>query len=121
MRIKMLLLVSLVLACFFSTGCSGPPRFPVQPPIGFIYTQFKAPLTVDFKNDKKAMLAEGGAETKYLREPCCGTSWGWGSASLRDAMLDYNLDEVEYMDYEYLNVLWLFQKVRVIPHGKIKQ
>lgn len=96
-------------------GCTV--RAPVVPPMGLLFTSYKAPLMVHFDNTAMAQR-EGRGETQYIREPFLGTAYGFGNAGIAKIAAEAGLTEVDYVDYEYLNVLGLYQRVQIIPHGK---
>ncbi len=97
-------------------GCAGISPSVVQPPIGLIFTNYKAPLSTNLQ----ATPAEGKVGTSgafYFREPFLGTSYAWGDASIQAAAKNGNLTQIDYADYEFLQILGFFSKVTVRVHG----
>jgi len=115
MKIKILLTGAVLLAALLVSGCTV--RAPVVPPVGFLFTNYKAPLMVHYGNTDVAKR-EGRGETQYIREPFLSTAYGFGNAGIAKIASDAGLNEVDYVDYEYLNVLGIYQQVQIIPHGK---
>jgi hypothetical protein len=90
---------------------------PVIPPRGILFTHFKAPLDLNFKNTDLGKK-RGIGETMWIKEPFFGTTWGFGNVAIKNAAAEYGINEMDYVDYEYMNVLGVFQEVKIIPHGK---
>ncbi len=106
----------LISGCTLVPGFSPFPNTPVLPPPGFIFTNYKAPLTVDFKGDELGSK-KGSASTMYLHEPFLQTSWAWGDVSIEAAAQNGGIKEVTYADYEVLAVLGLFGRFTIYAHG----
>ena len=87
-----------------------------QPPIGYLYTNIKAPLKVDAK-DSIINIREGSAATQTFQWGIWGFSGG--DATVKAAMNSALIKEAEYADYQYTNVLFgLFQTLTVYAYGK---
>ena len=114
-----LVMLLLLVAGIWTAGCASAPllKAPVLPPQGLLFTSYEAPLTLNFRNTQMGEV-KGQGETTYFREPCLGTDYGFGDASLYRAIKDSGLKEVDYIDYEYVSVLGLYRNFRIIPHGK---
>jgi len=99
-------------------GCAGINfhKSPVQPPGGLIYTHYKAPLTTNLHSTSRGSKI-GVSQASFLREPFFGTSYAWGDASIQAAAIDGELTQIDYADYEFLQVLGLFSKLTVRVHG----
>lgn len=117
-------IVSILL--LFATGCTAPlkayledPLAPIVPPCGIIYTHIKAPCSTKYK---KTLV--GGrkpyvdSSARYIYDPYFGTSWGWGDASIQKIAEQNGIKKIEYVDYEYLNVLGIYKELKIIPHGQ---
>ena len=102
---------------FFLPACvSNMTEF--QPPKGVLYTHIKAPLKTNVSNSM-ITLNQGKAETITFQ-------WGiWGmtdgNASVEKAINSAIMDNVEYADYEYTNVLFgIYQEMTVYVYGTDK-
>ena len=110
-------IVSILL--LFATGCTGLLISPVVPPRGIIYTHIKAPCSTKYKE-----TPVGGrkpyvdSSARYVYDPYFGTSWGWGDASIQKIAEQNGIKKIEYVDYEYLNVLGIYKELKIIPHGQ---
>ena len=88
--------------------------------MGAVVTSVKAPLTVDFESTPVCEKS-GKASAEYLMVPCCYGpifSFAWGDSSIEAAIVDGNLSDVEYADYEILNILGIYQQTTVTAYGK---
>lgn len=113
--------VMLLLAIPVLAGCSFPET-PAQPPPGFIFTHYKAPLKIDF-DDTKLGTKTGKASTQYFNIPIFGSwSLAWNEAdiasALQKAQAAGGITEVTHADYEFFNVLTVYGKFTVIAHGE---
>ena len=100
------------LVLLFSLGCYSAP---IKPPAGAIYTNFKAPLQTDF-DETKISSKTGIASTNYLA--LWYFTFSWGDAEVEEAARNGQLKQVNYVDYEYLNVLGIYNQFSVIAHGE---
>ncbi len=108
---KKLSLTLLVLTIL--SGCAFTEA-PFQPAPGFFYTNYRAPLTTEFKNvDMNKTLGEG--HDTYVGYSII--SFGFGDAGLKKAMEDASLKKVAYADYEFTQVLGVFSKTTVRAFG----
>lgn len=92
-----------------STGCL---RAPVVPPTGAIYTNVKAPLDHDF-DQTKANLREGKSRSISVLGLIAG-----GDASIDAAARSGNLEVIHSADYEYTNILGIYQEYVTIVRGE---
>jgi hypothetical protein len=84
---------------------------PVVPPPGIVFTNNKAPLDLDYqKTDVGSKV--GKASTKSILG-----LFAWGDASTLAAMRDGGITEVKHADYEYLNVIGIYQAFTVVVRG----
>lgn len=110
--------------CILLSGCGlmpfplrGPlPVTPVLPPTGGIFTNIKAPLTVDHTGVGSGSKV-GTASTMFIREPIFQTSYAWQDASIKSAAASGNISKIAYADYELLTVLGLFGQFTVRVYG----
>jgi hypothetical protein len=98
-----------LLAVVFLAGCMIAP---VVPPIGAFYNNTKAPLDVDFEK------SEYGPKTGAASTNCILGLIAWGDASAEAAAKDGGITTIEHVDYEYMNILFIYQKYTTIAHGK---
>ena len=105
------LFVSAIAAMVLSlTGCI---RAPFVPPTGVAFTQFGAPLDVDFQNTDMSGMKKGTAETISILG-----LFATGDASSKAAAENGQISKIVHADYEYFNILGIFQKTTVIVYGK---
>lgn len=100
----------------------GSPKAPVVPPYGVVYSDFKAPLDISVGGNQQATPADslrsGMAETEYIRIPFIYISFSWGDASIDAAAANGGINNVDSADYEFFNVLGIYQRFVVHAHGK---
>lgn len=119
-------IVPLVLCSVIATlavGCMGSfYNAPVKPPSGILFTKVSAPLTPDANgiNVRDAALRSSATETMYIWEPILGTSWGFGDAAIEAAVRQHSNEEIAYADLEYLNVLGIYQSLKVNVYSRDK-
>ncbi len=94
-----------------SAGCATY-RAPVVPPVGLLYSAFKAPLTTEFSG-QAAELKSGEASTSSVLGLVAT-----GDCSLEAAAHEGGLNTIEYCDYSYLNVLGVYQRFTVVAYGR---
>ena len=102
--------LSISAAAALAALCSGCFTAPFMPPQGII-TSYSAPLTTEGPCKEGAKKGSSSA----INMLCLLTV---GDCSLNAAIKDGGLKEMYYADYEYMNVLWLFQKVTVDVVGE---
>lgn len=97
------------------TGCAGYEA-PFQPPVGYLYTNIKAPLKTDVKNSNISNN-EGKSTTMTFQWGIWGFSEG--DATAKSAMNSAIIKKAEYADYEYTNILFgLYQSMTVYAYGE---
>ena len=115
-----LLLVFLLLAVLVSIGGCGSLKTPLQPPGGFVYTRYKAPLSLDFDGTVLGSKT-GSSSTRYFMIPFIYASFAWDEADVAHALMDAQyrggITEVTHANYEYLNVLGIYAQFKVEAHG----
>jgi len=92
------------------TGCL---KAPFMPPPGMAFSQFNAPLDVDFQNTDMSGMKKGTAETISILGLVAT-----GDASSQAAAQNGGITKIVHADYEYFNVLGVFQKTTVVVYGK---
>ena len=109
---RTLAVVAVCAVCIAFCGCAGIAWTPVIPPAGFIYTQYKAPLDVDF-DATPVPMKKGTASTM-----CVLGLVAVGDASARAAAQDGGITRIEHADYDTLNVLGVYSKFTIIVYGE---
>ena len=99
-----------VLACCLFGGCMTAP---VVPPIGWIYTEYKAPLDVDAQSNPV------GPKSGESSMRCILGLVSVGDASLESAIKDGGIKRVDAIDYRYKNIVFgIVQRYTTIVHGE---
>lgn len=106
---KLLSLVGCLSAAAMLSGCLSVP---VMPPYGIVYTSYKAPL--DFDQEKSPVGdKKGTAETMSILGLVA-----IGDGSIQTAAEDGNLKTIYGADYEYFNILGVYQTYTTIVTGE---
>lgn len=103
------LLAVLALACAGLTGCL---RAPVIPPQGWIYSEFKAPLDIDY--NKTPVTGKMGSAESISILGCVAL----GDASAKEAAARGGITTIEHADYSYFNVLGVIQRYNTVVYGQ---
>ena len=112
---KLLVLLLLPALALSLAGCVAH-RTPVRPPEGLLFTQYKAPLTVNFENAKLGTKT-GVAKTMYIFVPFIGIDFAWSRCDIEAAAKNGGIQTVTYADYEVIKVLGLFGEFTVRAHS----
>ena len=101
------------------------PITPVEPPPGFIFSQYQAPLKYDFTQDgeptnvkemKKVTLT-----SRYINLwPLSGSAYlssAWTEPESEEAVEESGFSRVHYSDYETLNVLGVYIEFDIHMYG----
>ena len=130
---RMFMLLGLVLAVVLLAACGRAgapviarmsrsiPDTPVIPPPGFLYERVSAPLSVNYHQTPAEPGRTGISKSRYFSVPIIGgglLSFGWGDASVEEAAIEGRLREVEYADYEVMQLLTIYTEFTVIAHGR---
>lgn len=92
-----------------TTGCLVAP---VIPPVGIVYSDLKAPL--DYDQEESAVGTKAGtAQTESVLGLVA-----WGDASIQTAAANGNIATLTGADYEYFNILGVYQRYRTIARGE---
>lgn len=95
------------------------PASPVLPPWGILYTDYKAPLTINFDKTPVASGAPRTYEVKRIGIPFYQyLSVAWGDTNVGDLGLASGFGKVHYIDQEYLNILTVYQVHRFNVYGE---
>jgi hypothetical protein len=84
---------------------------PVVPPIGIIYTGMSAPLDTDL------MTTELGAKQGRSSSSDILFLVAWGDASTAAAARSAGITKIRHADYEYTNVLGIYQSYTTVIYG----
>ena len=105
---RYVLLLVLAVVCVGVVGCYSTP---IMPPTGWVYSEFKAPLD---PNLEKTTLGKPGVA---LTTSILGMV-ALGDCSIEAAAKNGNLKTINYADYEYYNILGIYQKFTVKVYGE---
>lgn len=96
-------------ACVMLSGCLVAP---VVPPVGIIYTDFKAPLDYNASGETVGTRS-GEAETMSILALVA-----LGDASIKTAAQNGGITQIHSIDYHYTNIVGVYQKYVTIVHGE---
>lgn len=95
-------------------GCSLAPKAPFVPSTGLIYTDIKAPLSLEY-NEQKVIKTHGQASTTHVAFYIF--RFAIGDASLNKAIKEGMLKNAAYVDYEWSSIFGIFGKLKVNAYG----
>lgn len=101
-----------VACCFAVVLMSGCMVAPVVPPAGGIYNDWKAPLNYEQQGNQFG-LKTGTASTGSILGLVA-----WGDGSIRAAAANGGITKVNNADYEYFNVIGIYQRYTTIVYGE---
>jgi hypothetical protein len=99
-------LVASFLLALGAVGCVGAP---VVPPLGVIYTDLDAPLTLG-GGDFGSRRGESSVE-------CFLGLISTGDAGVRAAAKNGGISQVKRVDYEFYNLLGIYQRYTTVAYG----
>ncbi|MBP5160631.1 MAG: hypothetical protein ILP11_01075 [Alphaproteobacteria bacterium] len=105
---------AILFVMLFLQGCATPPDAPFQPSSGILYSEYKAPLTINFDKTKVSDI-RGMSHTTHVS--LYYLSFAVGDASLKEAMQDGSLAKAAYADYEWMSILGIFGRLKVHVYG----
>lgn len=94
-----------------SSACNLTFEAPVVPPTGLAFTSTRAPLDTDFDATQLGALT-GQASTSVILGLV-----SWGDASIQAAAEQGGIITIRHADYQYDNILFLWQHFTVIVYG----
>lgn len=97
------------LLVFSNTGCLVAP---VVPPVALVYSNIKAPLDVDVNETVLGSLRGEASATMILG------LFSFGDAGLYAAAQNGRLETIDSADYEFVNVLGIYQRFTTIVYGR---
>ncbi len=80
---------------------------------GCIYSNFRVPVRRDFRNTEK--VTKSGSST------CRSVAWiaAWGDSGLQAAVEEGDLKTLEYVDYQFMNIIFgLYMSRTTIVYGQ---
>ena len=89
-------------------GCYSAP---VIPPVGMFYSNIGAPISTG-PRDTAMPQSEGLASSSSVLG-----LFAWGDASVEAAAAQGNLKTVDHLDYDYFNVLGIYQVFTTRAYG----
>jgi len=119
-----MLVLFLAVSVVSLAGCAGRMgRYgaPVSPPPGFLYEANWGPLDVNYHNTDVSSAKVGRSTSLFLSIPFTYglLSFAWkDEASVANSMRAGNLTQVDYADFEFMNILGIFEEFTVVTHGK---
>lgn len=114
-------LAALLILSLANSACTGTllvrPVAPVQPSVGFLFANQRAPLMTDL--DATTLGSKHGVtQTYFVMDPLLTRlSVALGDASIERAARESGIRTVRHADYELLNVLGIFMRFRVHVYG----
>ncbi len=102
-------LASTLTLCTMLSGCLVAP---VMPPVGVIFTDYQAPLDFD-QESSEVGSKQGMAETISILGLVA-----LGDASINTAAQNGGISEIYGADYQYFNVVGVYQRYTTIVHGE---
>lgn len=101
--------LSIAVAMLFLSGCTTAPFMPSQ---GALYSDIKAPLSLEYHNTDMGRKV-GQASTHSF-----AGLFAFGDASVQAAAKDGNVKVIKHTDYKFENVFFgLFTKTTVYVYG----
>ena len=91
-----------------STAVLGCIAAPVVPPLGLIYTDIQAPL---------APKGDVGTKRGTSQVTAFFGLISTGDGSVKAAAANGNIQEVKLVDYEFTNVLGIYQRYTTVAYG----
>ena len=92
-------------------GLMGCYAAPVIPPGGNVYSNISAPLDVDADGLGTGSKSGSSAVTSILGVV------SWGDCSVEAAAGAGGISTVNQLDYEFFNILGIYQKFTTVAHG----
>lgn len=106
--------IAMLFVILLLQGCVSAPRAPFVPSTGVLFTDIKAPLSLEF-DQQKLIKTHGEASTTHVAYYIL--SFSVGDASLNKALKDGLLKKAAYVDYEWLSVLGVYGKLKLNAYG----
>jgi hypothetical protein len=84
---------------------------PVIPALAGVYTNTKAPMDIDYDETQLGSKTGKASTTTILGLVA------WGDASAAAAAADGGITTIRHADYEFLNVLFIYQSFTTVVRG----
>jgi hypothetical protein len=109
----------IILLVFLFIGCAPFYRAEVKPPQGFLFTNYKAPLTTNFEHttNKRDLLKASHKKTSFLRIPIIYMDFAWDDADIELIASRAGIKHVAYVDHEFFNMLGIYSSFQVNVYG----
>jgi len=107
---KVLCAALLVVTGLFVSGCIGYVA-PVMPPQGFLFSNVSAPIDTDYEKTPVGYKSGASSSTAIL------SLFAFGDASVSSAARNGSLETIDHVDYEYMNILFIYQSFTVRAYG----
>lgn len=101
------------LSVLLQSGCIAPPRAEFAPPEGFLVSNYKVPLLVDYDLAKLNSNTGKASCSAFQEILLTGLSFAWGDCSVDEANQNGRLNRVGIADYEYFSILRIYGKTTV--------
>ena len=108
----------IMLICCFS-GCVSY-QTPVMPPRGFLFSNYTAPLTVDFDNIdcSGSLIKASKSKTYYFWDfILTGMTFAWGEADIADVASEKGIEKVSFADHEFFSIFGIYATFTINVHG----
>ncbi|MEN9360657.1 MAG: hypothetical protein RL095_2192 [Verrucomicrobiota bacterium] len=105
-------MLKVLAAAAFVSSMASCVTAPFVPPVGAAYADIKAPLDLDYK-DTAVTTKTGRAEAF-----CILGLVSWGDCSTKTAAAKGQLKTISNADYEFFNVIGVYQKTTVVVEGE---
>ena len=105
-------LAMVLVIAYLGLGLVGCYCTPIMPPMGILYSEFRAPLDPNLEETELGNKS-GTAETRSILGLVTT-----GDCSIKAAAANGGLNTITYADYEYFNVLGVYQRFMVIVYGQ---
>ncbi|MDJ0866633.1 MAG: TRL-like family protein [Myxococcota bacterium] len=102
-------LAALTVGLLLSLGTVGCIAAPVVPPLGLIYTNIEAPINPTGGNPSGRRGESSVVAILAL--------FSTGDGSVRAAAQNGGITNVEHIDYEFYNVLGIYQRYTTVVYG----
>lgn len=108
-------MLAILFVMLFLQACTlSAPTAPFKPSEGILYTDYKAPLTINFDKPQQ-VRTEGMSATKHISFYIFRFSFG--DASLKKAIEEGELENALYADYRWTSILSIFGRLEVNVYG----
>jgi hypothetical protein len=107
-RSRILITAALSAALISLAGCYSTP---VIPPIGQIYSDYRAPLTITPVGQDMGSKVGRAESVGYLGLVAMG------DCSVEAACADGGISVVKHIDYEFKNMVGVIQRFTIVVHG----